>query len=86
MSDFPYGFRSSQSTANTLTNVFYRIAFGRSKATRAVALEISKAFDKVWHAGLPHKFKSYGFLGQIFGLISPFPSDRRLRVVLDRKC
>ena len=35
-------------------------AFNRSGATRAVALDISKTFDKVWHAGLLHKLKSYG--------------------------
>ena len=32
-------------------------AFNRSGATRAVALDISKAFDRVWHAGLLHKLK-----------------------------
>ena len=60
-------------------------AFNRSGATRAVALDISKAFDRVWHAGLLHKLKSYGISGQIFGLISFFLSNRRLRVVLDGK-
>ena len=50
-----------------------------------MALDISKAFDKVWHAGLLHKLKSYGISGQIFGLISSFLSNRRLRVVLDGK-
>ena len=35
----------------------------RSEATRAVALDISKAFDRVWHAGLLHKLKSYGISG-----------------------
>ena len=48
-----------------------------------MALDISKAFDRVWHAGLLHKLKSYGISGQIFGLISSFLSNRRLRVVLD---
>ena len=49
----------------------YRItrAFNRSGATQAVALDISKAFDRVWHAGLLHKLRSYGISGQIFGLI-----------------
>ena len=47
-------------------------AFNRSGATRAVALGISKTFDRVWHAGLLHKLKSYGISGQIFGLISSF--------------
>ena len=31
----------------------------RSGATRVVALDISKAFDRVWHAGLLHKLQSY---------------------------
>ena len=56
-----------------------------SGATRAVALVISKAFDRVWHAGLLHKLKSYGISGQIFGLFSSFLSKRQLRVVLDGK-
>ena len=60
-------------------------AIYRSGATRAVALDISKAFDRVWHAGLLHNCKSYGISGQIFGLISSFLSNRRLRVVLDGK-
>ena len=84
-SDFQYGFRSSRSTADLLTVVSHRIAraFNRSGVTRAAALDISKAFDRVWHAGLLHKLKSYGISGQIFGLISFFLSNRRLRVVLD---
>ena len=47
--DFQYGFRSSRSTADLLTAVSGRIAraFDRSRATRAVAFYISKAFDKV---------------------------------------
>ena len=60
-------------------------AFNRSGATRAVALDIFKAFDKVWHAGLLHKLKSYGISGQIFSLIYSFLSIRWLRVVLDGK-
>ena len=50
-----------------------------------MALDISKAFDRVWHASLLHKLKSYGISGQIFGLISSFLSNRRLRVVLNGK-
>ena len=60
-------------------------AFNRSEATRAVALDICKAFDRVWHADLLHKLKSYGISAQIFGLISSFPSNRWLLVVLDGK-
>ena len=87
-SDFHYGFRSSRSTADLLTVVSDRIArvFNRSGATGAVVLDISKAFGRMWHAGLLHKLTSYGISRQIFGVISSFLSNRRLRVVLDGKC
>ena len=60
-------------------------ALNRSGATRAVALDVSKAFDRVWYADISYKLKCYGISGQIFGLISSFLSNRRLRVVLDGK-
>ena len=50
-----------------------------------MALNISKAFDRVWHASLFHKLKSYGVSGHILGLISSFLGKRRLQVVLDGK-
>ena len=48
-SDFQYGLKSSQSTADLLTVVSNRIAmaFNRSWDTRAVALDIFEAFDRV---------------------------------------
>ena len=54
-------------------------------ATQAVALDISKAFNRVWHAGLLFKLTSSGVSAQIFDLISFFLSDTLLRVVLDGK-
>ena len=50
-----------------------------------MALDISKASYRVWHAGLLHKVKFYGISGQIFGLICSFLSNRQLRLVLDGK-
>ena len=78
--DFQYGFRSSRSTAGLPIVLSDRMAraFNGSAATQVVALDISKAFDRVWHAGLLHKLKSYGISGQIFGLISSFLSNRWL--------
>ena len=48
-SDFQYGFRSSRSTAHLLTVVSDRItrAFNKFGATRAVVLDIFRAFDRV---------------------------------------
>ena len=54
-----------------LTIVSDRIAraFDRSGANWAIAHDISKAFDKIWHAGLTHKLNSYGISAQVFGII-----------------
>ena len=54
-------------------------------ATKAVALNIFKAFDRVWYTGLLQKLKSYGVSDQIFDLILSFLSNRHLLVVLDGK-
>ena len=83
--DYQFGFRSSWSTADLIV-VSDRIAraVNRSWATRAVVRDISKAFDRVWHAGL-HKLKSYGVSCQLFGLISSFLCNRRLWLVLGEK-
>ena len=86
-SDFQYGFRSSWSTADLPIFVSNRIAraFNRSRITWAVAIDVSKAFVKVWHVGLLQKRKSYGISGQIFGPISSFLNNRWLQVVLERE-
>ena len=59
--------------------------FNRSGATQAVPYDISKAFNRIWHAGLLHKLRSYGISGEIFGLISSFLSNKQLWVILDGK-
>ena len=71
--------RSSDSVSDRIAR-----AFNRSWATQAVALDISKVFNRVCHANL-YKLRSYGISGQIFGLISTFLSNRQLQVILDGK-
>ena len=48
-SDFRYGFRFARSTVHLLTVVSDKIArdFNKPRATRAVALDMYKAFDRV---------------------------------------
>ena len=85
LSDVQYGFRSSRSTADILTVITDRISrsLDLSFETRSVALDISKAFDKVWHKGLLHKLQSYGITGKILAVIKSFLSNRKMKVVLD---
>ena len=77
-SDFQDGFQSSQSTADLFTVVSDRISwcFNRYGTTRAGALDISKTFDRVCHAGLLQRLKYYEISGQIFGLyINDLPDN-----------
>ena len=85
LSDNQYGFRSSRSTADILTVITHRVseALDHGRETRTVALDISKAFDRVWHKGLLHKLSSYGISGDVLGIIESFLSDRSLRVVVN---
>ena len=55
-SDLQCGFRAFRSTADILTVLSER-------RWMDIALDISNAFDKVWHAGLLHKLKAYGVVG-----------------------
>ena len=51
--------------------------------SRGVFLDISKAFDKVWHEGLIFKLKSMGILDTLLELFKSFFTNRFHRVVLN---
>ena len=46
-------------------------------------LDISKAFDRVWHEGLIYKIKCMGVKGDLLALIESFLFERQQRVVLN---
>ena len=46
-------------------------------------LDISKAFDRVWHEGLIYKTKRMGVKGDLLALIESFLFERQQRVVLN---
>ena len=50
---------------------------------RGTFLDISKAFDKVWHKGLIFKLKSYGVDGSLLKLMENCLTGRQQRVVLN---
>ena len=53
------------------------------KQIAMVFLDISKAFDKVWHDGLLFKLDSNGVKGKLLKLIKSYLGDRKQRVVLN---
>ena len=50
---------------------------------RAVFLDISKAFDKVWHDGLIFKLKQNGISGSLRKFFETYLHNRKQRVVLN---
>ena len=53
------GFKPGDSTVYQLTHVYHLFAeaLDKKKDARIVFCDISKAFDRVWHAGLLHKLE-----------------------------
>ena len=60
-------------------------AFDDGNEIRAVFLDISKAFDTVWHEGLIFKLKRIGVEGDMINIIQSFLSNRKQRVTIDGK-
>ena len=81
------GFRPEDSTTNQLLFLVDEIhqAFEDPKSleVRAVFLDISKAFDKVWHDGLIFKLKQNGISGRLLQLFENYLLNRKQRVVLN---
>ena len=89
ISDKQSGYRQGDSTIKQLLSITHEIykAFDAtpSKEVRAVFLDISRAFDRVWHEGLIFKLKQFGLEGDMINIISSFLSNRKQRVAIDGK-
>jgi len=81
------GFRPSDSCINQLLAITHEIfeAFDCNPTleVRSVFLDISKAFDKVWHEGLLYKIKSMGISDEVYNLLENYLSNRFQRVLLN---
>ena len=81
------GFRPGDSTTNELLYLLDEIhqAFDSAKSleVRAVFLDISKAFDKMWHDGLISKLEQNGISGNLLRLLQNYLNDRKQRVVIN---
>ena len=50
---------------------------------RSVFLDISKAFEKVWHDGIIYKLTQNGISGNLLSILEKFLKERKQRVVLN---
>ena len=87
LSDKQSGFRKGDSCISQLIDIthnLYKSFDGNpSLDTRGVFLDISKAFDKVWHKGLLHKLKCYGVDGNFHNILENYLTNRKQKVVLN---
>ena len=51
--------------------------------TKVIFLDMSKAFDKVWHDGLIFKLRNYGIESKCLSLICNYLYNRKQRVILN---
>ena len=79
------GFKPGNSCINQLLSITHEIyqSFDEGFDVRSVLLDISKAFDKVWHDDLIFKLKQNGISGNLLNLLSNFLRNRKQRVVLN---
>ena len=73
------------STAQQLINMIHKIktAWSEKKIARAVFLDVSSAFDAVWHNALLQKLSQCGIDCKAFEVIQSYLSDRKMVTSVD---
>ena len=85
ISDRQYGFRKERSTGDLLSLLSdsWSSSLRHFGESFAVALDISKAFDRVWHKALISKLPSFGIYPSLCNLLADFLSGRSIAAVVD---
>ena len=76
------GFKPGDSCINQLLSITHEIykSFDDGLEVRSVFLDISKAFDKVWHEGAILKLKQNDISGDLLNILTDFLSKLFLMV------
>ena len=79
------GFKPGDSCVNQLLSITHPIlkSLDNDHEIRSVFLDMSKAFDKVWHKGLIFKLKQNGISGNLLSTLTDFLTLRKQRMVLN---
>lgn len=85
ISRFQSGFIPGVSTVSQLIEIYHEFcsALSNKAEIRIVFLDISKAFDRVWHKGLIHKLSQCGISGSLITWFTSYLSNRQQRVVIN---
>ena len=84
LTNHQYGFRKGSSTVDQLLDLYNEITEGLDKrlVTKLLFLDVSKAFDRVWHKALIHKLECLGVTGGLLQFFRDYLSNRYQRVVM----
>jgi hypothetical protein len=79
------GFLPGVSTVTQIVEIYDQFcrAVSHGKDIRVVFLDISKAFDRVWHDGLLFKLKKCGIKGRLLAWLMSYLKDRQQRVIIN---
>ncbi|CAH2218239.1 jg9830 [Pararge aegeria aegeria] len=79
------GFRAEHSTTLQVTRVLHHLASARNKREHSIAvfLDMEKAFDRVWHAGLIYKLSTSTTPRRVVNTVATFLKDRRFQVAVE---
>ena len=77
------GFLLGDSCISQLSSIEHEINLSFDCDPTGVFLDISKAFDKVWHEGILFKLKTYGVNGEVLTLLTTYLHERYHRVLLN---
>ena len=82
-----FGFGAGHSTSDALTYIAQRLSntINDREEARVVCLDISKAFDRVWHSGLLVKLRALGFAGKLLHWLADYLRGRSMKVILNGK-
>ena len=85
LSDHQYGFRQARSTGDLLAYAVHTwsSALESYGESRVISLDISKAFDRVWHKGLLAKLPMFGLHNSLLKWIASFLSTRSIAIGVD---
>ena len=84
LSAHQFGFLTGLGAADLLTalNHEWLTAINGGGAVRALASDIAGAFDKVSHAGVLHKLKSYGIQDTLHTWLTDYLTNRKIQAVV----
>ena len=79
------GFKTGDLCINQLISITHKIykSFDDGYEVWGVFLDISKAFDKVWHQGLHYKLRQSSIFDESLKILTDFLDNRMQRVILN---